>query len=222
MDLSRRRAMLGSLALWLSGLPEAKAAPVSEVYIPGGAGRLRLIRRTGGGRPVLMVHPFSPGCAAAFDVPGLSWMGDLADRGHDVWALDLPGFGGSSRPAEMERPAAEGRPAVRAKDGAAGVAAAVAHILRVTGAAHIDLVGWSFGSVLAAMVSGAHPRLVERLVLLGSMHAFDLPLMAELFELPGHPGEINPDMPAYRVVTPEFAPQYILYELANSLLLLSF
>jgi len=205
MELSRRRVMLGGLALGLSRLPAAKAAVISDIRIPGGAGLLHLIRRSGPGRPVLMIHPFCPGCAAAFDVPGLSWMEDLVRRGRDVWALDLRGFGGSDRPAEMERPAAEGRPVVRAKDGEADVATAVAHILAATGSSRIDLIGWSFGSVLAAMFSGAHPDLVERLVLLGSMHAFDLPFMAELFELPGHPGELNPNMPAYRVVTPEFA-----------------
>ena len=205
MKLSRRSMMLGSVALGLSRLPAAKAAEISDVSIPGGAGRLHLIRRPGPGRPVLMIHPFSPGCAAAFDVPGLSWMEDLARRGRDVWALDLPGFGGSDRPAEMERPAAKGHPVVRAKDGAAGVATAAAHILGATGSSRIDLIGWSFGSVLAAMFSGAHPDLVERLVLLGCMHAFDLPFMAELFELPGHPGVLKPNMPAYRVVTPEFA-----------------
>jgi len=195
----------GSLALGLFRFSAAQAAAKSDGYIPGGAGRLHLIRRAGQGKPVLMVHPFSPGCAAAFDVPGLSWIEDLAGRGRDVWALDLRGFGGSDRPAEMERPPAEGRPVVRAKDGEADVATAVTHILQTTGASRIDVVGWSFGSVLAAMFSGARPELVERLVLLGSMHAFDLPFMAELFELPGHPGELNPNMPAYRVVTPEAA-----------------
>ena len=196
--------MACSIAAWLSSLLPAEAAPASEVHIPGGAGRLHFIRRGARGRPLLMVHPFSPGCAAAFDVPGLSWMEDLAGRGRDAWALDLPGFGASSRPAEMERLAAEGKPVARAKDGADAVATA-AYILRETGTAHIDLVGWSFGSVLAAMFSGAHPELVERLVLLGSMHAFDLPFMAALFELPGHPGKLKPNMPAYRAVTPEFA-----------------
>ena len=152
-----------------------------------------------------MVHPFCPGTADAFDVPGLSWMEHFAARRRDVWALDLRGFGMSDRPSEMDRPPSDGRPVVDAADCAADVATAADYILGETGHDGLDLVGWSFGSLAAAMFAGRRPDLVARMVLLGSMHAFDLPFMAQLFELPGHPGQVNPHMPAYRLVTPEVA-----------------
>lgn len=42
--------------------------------------------------------------ATAFDVPlaGKSWMDYMAERGFDVYALDLPGYGRSTRPAAMD------------------------------------------------------------------------------------------------------------------------
>lgn len=152
------------------------------------------------GPVVLFLHPFGVPAAAAFDVPGYSWMDYVAERGYDAFALDIRGFGRSSRPAEMGRPATESAPVVRAADGVRDVDAAVNYIRRICVTDRVNVVGWSWGAVVAGMYAAEHPNRVDRLVLYGAMHGFDLPWMAKQFEDPNNPGQINPKLPAYQVV----------------------
>lgn len=202
--LHRRGFMTGvAAAAVLAASPIRAGAEAERSAIPGGAGSLSLLRRGARGAPVLLVHPYSPGAAAAFDVPGFSWMEHLAGAGRDAWAFDLAGFGASTRPAAMEGPPAAAAPVERASDGLRDLDAVVTHVLATRGDSSLDLVGWSFGSVLAAMYAVQRPERVKRLGLLGSMHGFDLPFMAELFE--EAPGVLKHDFPAYRSVTPAFA-----------------
>jgi len=202
--LDRRVFLAGAIAAAAAPLaPRSSHANSEQIRIAGGAGRLNLLRRGGEGPPVLLIHPYSPGTAAAFDVPGLSWMDHLARRRRDLWALDLAGFGASTRPASMEGSPNAAPPAERAIDALRDLESAISHILAVRTAASLDLIGWSFGSVAAAMYAIARADRVKSLVLLGSMHGFDLPFMAEPFE--ETPGALRRDLPAYRVVTPQFA-----------------
>lgn len=152
------------------------------------------------GPVVLFLHPFGVPAATAFDVPGYSWMDYVAQRGYDAFALDIRGFGRSSRPAEMGRPATESAPVVRAIDAVRDVDAAVNYIRRVCVTDRVSVVGWSWGAVVAGMYAAEHPNRVDRLVLYGAMHGFDLPWMAKQFEDPNNPGRINPKLPAYQVV----------------------
>ena len=54
-------------------------------------------------RTVLFVHGATYPAHAAFDLKlgGQSWMDYIASRGYDVYLLDLPGYGKSTRPKEM-------------------------------------------------------------------------------------------------------------------------
>jgi pimeloyl-ACP methyl ester carboxylesterase len=60
---------------------------------------------------LLYVHGTSQAASSTFDLPldGLSWMDYIAQHGYDVYLVDLRGYGGSTRPPEMEKPAAENR-----------------------------------------------------------------------------------------------------------------
>ena len=76
---------------------------------------------------MLSVHKFSeervvlfvPGATypseAGFDLPlgGVSWMDFAAQRGWDVHAMDLRGYGRSTRPPEMDQPPDQNPPIVR-------------------------------------------------------------------------------------------------------------
>ncbi len=152
------------------------------------------------GPVVLFLHPFGVPAAEAFDVPGFSWMEYVARRGWDAFALDIRGFGRSSRPPEMGRPANGSQPVVRATDGVRDVDAAVDYIRRVCTTDRVSVVGWSWGAVVAGMYAAEHPNRVDRLVLYGAMHGFDLPWMAKQFEDHDNPGQVNPKLPAYQVV----------------------
>jgi len=79
----------------------------------------------------------------------------LAAAGRSVWVPDLPGFGDSARP-----------PVGGDADALPGpVEAAMAALL---GEAPVDLVGFSFGAMVAAFIAAQHPSRVRRLVLSGA------------------------------------------------------
>src|ERR1700761_9137618 len=54
-------------------------------------------------RTLVFVHGATYPASTAFDLMlgGTSFMQDLAEHGFDVWLLDLPGYGRSTRPAAM-------------------------------------------------------------------------------------------------------------------------
>src|SRR5438874_8031662 len=54
-------------------------------------------------RVLLFVHGATYPAETAFDLPlgGISWMDYIAQRGFDVWLVDLRGYGRSTRPPEM-------------------------------------------------------------------------------------------------------------------------
>ena len=71
----------------------------------------------------------------AFDLAlgGKSWMDYLAERGFDVYALDLPGYGRSTRPALMDQPAGDNPPYLRTADAAKALGTVVDFVARRRG-----------------------------------------------------------------------------------------
>ena len=66
-------------------------------------------------RVVLFVHGSTYPAETSFDLPlgGTSWMDFIAQRGFDVWLVDLRGYGRSTRPPQMDEPPAANPPLVR-------------------------------------------------------------------------------------------------------------
>jgi pimeloyl-ACP methyl ester carboxylesterase len=104
----------------------------------------------GSGPPLVLVHGL--GSSAAND-----WGSLLAPLGthFHVYAPDLPGFGGSDRPAEADYSIAMQVAAVRSFMEAVGVPRA-----RVAG---ISMGGW-----IVSRLAGEHPEMVERLVVVAA------------------------------------------------------
>lgn len=102
----------------------------------------------GDGAPVVMLHGGSG-----------SWnhwarnIGALVRAGRQVWIPDLPGFGES---------------ASAGGDADALPAPIEAGMRALLGDAAVDLVGFSFGTMVAAFIACQHPARVRRLVLLGA------------------------------------------------------
>lgn len=118
-------------------------------------------------RIVLFVHGASYPGESGFDVdlPGGSWMDFVAGRGFDAWLVDIRGYGRSGRPLSMSRPAAENPPFATTDEAVSDVAVAMDFILERRGAGRLDLVGWSWGTAIAATCAARDPARVERLVL---------------------------------------------------------
>jgi pimeloyl-ACP methyl ester carboxylesterase len=119
-------------------------------------------------RTVLFLHGSSYPASTAFDLPlnGVSWMDWIAERGFDAWLVDLRGYGRSTRPPEMDQPAADNAPVVRTDVAVRDVTAAVRFILAQRGLAQLCLVGWSWGTTLMGAYTAANGETVHKLVLL--------------------------------------------------------
>ena len=118
---------------------------------------------------VLFVHGATFGSEACFDVPlnGLSWVDYIAQRGWDVYIMDLRGYGRSTRPPEMSKPAAENPPIVNTDVAVKDVAAVIDHILARRGVARINLLGFSWGTAIMGGYTAQNNSKVERLVFYG-------------------------------------------------------
>jgi pimeloyl-ACP methyl ester carboxylesterase len=118
-------------------------------------------------RILLYVHGATYPADATFDLRlnGLSWMDYIAQHGYDVYLVDLRGYGRSSRPSEMDYPAADNEPIVRTQSAIKDAGAAVDFILKRRGVSKIDLMGWSWGTTIMGLYTTLNNDKVNRLVL---------------------------------------------------------
>ncbi|MBH5399840.1 alpha/beta fold hydrolase [Bradyrhizobium sp. CNPSo 4010] len=115
-------------------------------------------------RTILMMHGATYSSESLFDTPlgGVSFMDYLARQGYDVFALDVRGYGQSTRPPEMDAPPEQSEPLVRTETGVRDLASAVAHILKLRKIARLNLVAMSWGgSVAGAYTAGNNDKVVK-------------------------------------------------------------
>src|SRR6266403_2094450 len=120
-----------------------------------------------GEKTLVYVHGTSQAASSTFDLPldGFSWMDYIARSGYDVYLIDLRGYGRSTRPPEMEKPASENPPIVRTDVAVKDVEAAVDHILARRGLTKLNLMGWSWGTAIMGRYATQNSGKVNRLVL---------------------------------------------------------
>lgn len=118
-------------------------------------------------RTLLYVHGSTYPAETAFDIKlnNLSWMESIAERGYDVYLVDLRGYGPSTRPPEMDQPAEQNDPIVRTETGVRDVGQAVDFILKRRNLPKLDLLGWSWGTTLMGAYTAQHNDKVNKLVL---------------------------------------------------------
>jgi pimeloyl-ACP methyl ester carboxylesterase len=120
-------------------------------------------------RTLLIVHGGSQAAEVTFDLQldGLSWADYIAERGWDVWLLDIRGFGRSTRPPEMELPPEDAPPVATTAEAWRDFDAAVEFVLRHRGLTRLNALGWSWGTIISGGWTAANPDKVDRLVLFG-------------------------------------------------------
>jgi pimeloyl-ACP methyl ester carboxylesterase len=120
-----------------------------------------------GNRVVLFVHGATYPSETAFDLKlnGLSWMDYIAGHGYDVYLLDVRGYGQSTRPAQMDRPAQEHPPFATTEEAVRDVAAVVEFIRKRRGVDKINLIGWSWGTRIMQWYTSSNSDKVDKLVL---------------------------------------------------------
>jgi hypothetical protein len=95
---------------------------------------------------------------AIFDFPleGLSWTDYIAQRGWDVYLVDVRGYGRSTRPPEMDQPAASNPPIATTDVAVRDVGSAIDFILQRRGVSKLSLVGYSWGTVAVRQESDGY------------------------------------------------------------------
>jgi len=116
---------------------------------------------------LIFVHGATYPASAAFDLQlgGLSWMDYIARRGFDVYSIDLPGYGHASRPAAMDAAPDTGQPVEDTAQAVADYTAVADWVMARRHLRKLDVMGWSWGTTIAAGYAAARPNTVNRLVL---------------------------------------------------------
>jgi len=150
-----------------------------------------------GDKVVLFVHGATYPSETAFDLPlnGMSWMDYIAQRGYDVYLVDVRGYSKSTRPKEMDAPADQNAPIVTTEVASKDVASAVEFIRKRRGVEKINLMGWSWGTSIMGLYTIHNNDKVNKLVLYAPQW---LRQSASLTDSGGK-------VPAYRTVTREAA-----------------
>ena len=116
---------------------------------------------------MIYVNGTTQASESTFDLSldGFSWMEYIAARGYDVYLVDLRGYGGSSRPSQMDQPAANNLPIVRTDTGIKDLGAAIDYVLTRRDLHSLNVIGWSWGATIAGAYTANHNEKVNRLVL---------------------------------------------------------
>lgn len=126
---------------------------------------------------VLFVHGATYPSETGFDIdlPGGSWMDNVARKGYDAYFVDVRGYGRSTRPAAMDAPPAENPPFGMTADAVKDVGSAVDFILKRRNIAKLNLIGWSWGTALMAGYTMSNNDKVNKLVLYAPLWTLKAP-----------------------------------------------
>ena len=142
------------------------------------------------GRVVLFVHGAGTPAEVAFDVstPGYSWMAYLAERGMDVFSMDMTGYGRSTRPLVMNDrcnlssvqqeqlfgdscEASYGFATTSMASDWHDIDAVVNYLRELRSVDKVHLVGWSQGGPRAGGYAAMYPDKVGNMVLLAPAYS---------------------------------------------------
>ena len=144
---------------------------VREVVL---AGRERTVAKDG--KILVLVHGGTFPGTVAFDTDykNVSLMKELAQAGWDTFALDLEGYGSSTRPLNMDNPQAfpDDPAPLRAEATVANVARVVDFVCDLRGVKKVHLLGWSAGATIEVPhYALQYPEKVAKMVLMGVNYA---------------------------------------------------
>jgi len=118
-------------------------------------------------KTLIYVHGATYPAETAFDLQlnGQSWMDYIAEKGYDVYLLDVRGYGQSTRPPQMNRPANESAPFANTEDAMKDVDAVVEFVKKRRNIEKVNLMGWSWGTAIMQWYSSLNSHKIEKLVL---------------------------------------------------------
>ncbi|RWP99107.1 MAG: alpha/beta hydrolase [Mesorhizobium sp.] len=129
-------------------------------------------------KTIVMVHGATFSSGSLYDVPlgGFSFMDYLAVRGFDVFAVDVRGYGLSTRPEAMEVDASLNPPLVNTETGIGDLSSAVNFVLEQRGLEKTNIFAMSWGGTVAGAFATRFPHQVLKLALLAPQWLSDKPI----------------------------------------------
>lgn len=118
-------------------------------------------------KTVIYIHGATYPSETAFDLPldGLSWMDYIAQQGYDVYLLDVRGYGLSTRPPQMDKPASESPPFAGTEEAMRDVDAVVEFVKKHRRIEKTNLLAWSWGTAIMQWYTSLNSAKVNKLVL---------------------------------------------------------
>ncbi len=185
-----------------------KPLVMEEFRIPNAAGLALYVRnkhpagltRFTPEKTLLYVHGATYPASTSFDLAlgGFSWMDYIAERGYDVYLLDVHGYGHSARPPQMDQPPDANPPFAGTEEAMRDVDAVVEFVKKRRGISKLTLMGWSWGTAIMQWYASLHSDNVHKLMLYAPVGVGQTVSL-----LPSAPGP----MPAYRAVSMDQARQ---------------
>lgn len=126
---------------------------------------------------ILLMHGATLPAESLYDVDvgQGAFMDVLADAGFDVHALNVRGFGASTRPPGMRGAPDAAPPQVRTDVAVRDLSTAIDHILAARGLPRLSLIGMSWGGTVSGAYTAAHNERIEKLTLIAPQWLSDGP-----------------------------------------------
>ncbi|ANL46148.1 alpha/beta hydrolase family protein [Rhizobium phaseoli] len=129
-------------------------------------------------KTIVMVHGATFSSGSLYDVPfnGMSFIDFLAHHGFDVFAVDVRGYGKSTRPPEIQAQPDLNPPLVSTDTGVTDFATAVEFVLRLRGLKAVNVFAMSWGGTVAGAYAARNADKVVKLALLAPQWLSDVPI----------------------------------------------
>ncbi|MBY5348191.1 MULTISPECIES: alpha/beta hydrolase [Rhizobium] len=129
-------------------------------------------------KTIVMVHGATFSSGSLYDVPlnGMSFIDFLANQGFDVFAVDVRGYGKSTRPPEMQAEPDLNPPLVGTDTGVTDFATAVDFVLRLRGLKAVNVFAMSWGGTVAGAYAARNGDKIVKLALLAPQWLSDVPI----------------------------------------------
>ena len=117
---------------------------------------------------IVMMHGATYSSLSLYDtqVGGYSFMDYLAVRGYDVYAVDVRGYGRSTRPVEMDHPPEHSAPLTNTEMAIRDFSSAMNFVLRTNGITQANVIGMSWGGTVTGAYTTRNGHKVRRLGLI--------------------------------------------------------
>jgi pimeloyl-ACP methyl ester carboxylesterase len=144
------------------------------------------------GTTIVMVHGATYSSGSLYDVAlgGFSFMDYLASRGFDVFAVDVRGYGHSTRPKEMEEDPSGNPPAIDTDVGVRDFSNTIDFVRRHRGLEKVNVFAMSWGGTVTGAFTAKNPGKVRKLAVLAPQWLSEKPI----------PIDFGGELVAYRLV----------------------